>query len=196
MIKFDNKLTIRGSMKPVIAIYGPCGSGKSYLLTKVCNSYLLNEKTFTLNIKDMFISMANLLSDDFKRMGYELTEADMKHLCLLIGRFGEERVSSMIWTDQWVNQVRQISDWVINDGIRTKMNFDGLYKVAETRPVILLKLNVSESVRRSRLGPRFRENDVFDNIEKPATLPPNFKWVELDEGWDLIDLKDVFKEYL
>jgi len=183
-------------MKPVIAIYGPCGSGKSYLLTKISNSYLLNERVRTLNIKDMFIAMANVLSDDFGKMGYELSEADMKHLCLLIGRYGEERLSPMIWTDQWVSQTKQINDWIVNDGIRTKMNLDGLYKVAESRPVILLKLNVSESVRRCRLGPKFRENDVFDNVEKPANLPANFKWVELSEGWDLSDLKEVFKEYL
>jgi len=183
-------------MKPVIAIYGPCGSGKSYLLKKISESYLLNEKVHTINIKDMFISIADKVGADFDKMGYPLNEADIKHLCLLLGRFGEERLSPMIWTDQWVEHTKTVSDWIVNDGIRTTMNFEGLYKVAETRPVILFKLNVSESVRRCRLGPKFRENDVFDNVNRPSQLPDNFKWVELGEGWDLSDLKDVFKEYL
>jgi len=186
-------------MKPVIALHGPCGSGKSFLAETINKTILLKEEVAFLNIKDMFLHLAKHLALDFDNMGYPLSEADMKHLCLLIGKFGEERLHKDIWTTQWVNKVSQLGDvWVINDGIRTEMNLEGLIKIAKAgRPVIFFKLNASESVRRARLGPKYRENDVFTSLEKSAhKLPPQFNWVELHEDWNISDIKGIFEEYL
>lgn len=184
-------------MKPVIALHGPCGSGKSFLAETINKTILLKEEVAFLNIKDMFLHLAKHLALDFENMGYPFSEADMKHMCLLLGRFGEERLHKDIWTTQWVRKASQLDSWIINDGIRTEMNLEGLIKLANTgRPVIFFKLNTSESVRRARLGPKYRENDVFTSLEKPASLPSSFKWVELHEDWNISDIKGVFEEYL
>jgi hypothetical protein len=143
--------------------------------------------------------IANLLVEQYKGMGYELNESQKKQLLLSVSTYGELYVDDMIWTKEWVKSVNSHqNNWVITDDIRTEYNIRGLLTLAETRPVIVFKLDVSEGIRRSRLGSKYRENGGYTErlLEKPEILKPNFKWVDLSEEWTIPDIKNILKEYL
>ncbi len=185
---------------PVLGITGLQGSGKTYLTTAISNMILSpNHKIKTTNIKSTFSSIADSIAIQYKEMGYDLNEAQRKQLLLSVSTYGELHVDEMIWTNQWIKGVlASPDDWVITDDIRTEYNVSGLIMLAETRPVIVFQLDVSEGVRRSRLGNKYRENGGYTErlLEAPEQMPGSMKWVKLTEDWNLSDIKNAMKEYL
>jgi hypothetical protein len=186
--------------KPLIGIHGLQGSGKTYLTTTILNMILPpSQKTKTTNIKGTFTPIADAVVHKYKEMGYDLNEAQRKQLLLSVSTYGELFVDEMIWTNEWVKSVLESPEsWVITDDIRTEYNIRGLVSIAESRPVIVFRLDVSESVRRQRLGNKYRENGGYTEklLESPSNMPANMKWVNLAEDWTLLDIKNAMKEYI
>jgi thymidylate kinase len=187
------------SITPVIGIHGLQGSGKTYLTTIISNMILSpNHKIKMTNIKSTFMPIADVITHQYKEMGYELNESQRKQLLLSVSTFGELYVNEMIWTKEWVKAVNASPDsWIITDDIRTGYNITGLLELAKTRPVIVFRLDVPECVRRSRLGNKYRENGGYTEklLEAPAPTK-NLKWVNLSEDWTLTDIKNAMKEYV
>lgn len=190
--------TTLNKINPVIGIHGLQGSGKTYLTNIISTMILKPNESELLNIKSSFMPIVEDVVRGYKEIGYELDAAQMKQLCLSVSTFGEIYVDDMIWTNEWVRKVSCKHKWIINDGIRTNFNLMGLNSLSEIRPVIIFKLDVPESVRRSRLGNKYRENGGYTEVllEKPEKLPENFTWVELTEDWTINDIKDAMRKYL
>lgn len=186
------------SEKPIIAIHGLQGSGKTYLVNTIITMLLPStEKYKYINIKSTFMALADLLTDQYKSMGYELNEAQRKQLLLGVSTFGEQHVDEMIWTKAWVRAASLTGDIVVVDDIRTEFNIRGLREISEIRPVILFKLDVPEEIRRRRLGPKWRDNGGYTEVlmKRPSDLPKNFQWIELTEDWTLSDIKKHLGEF-
>lgn len=185
------------SIKPVIAIHGLQGSGKTFLYNHL--SQVLSDQPHKLiNIKSTFAPVVDAAVDAFSRLGYDLDVALLKQLQLRLSTFGEHYLSESIWTDIFVRNVSEFDGWAIADDIRTRFNIKGLRTIALTRPVILFTLDVPEETRRKRLGSAYRENGSYTErlVEKPANLPDNFAWVDLGENWSPETINQALKDYL
>ena len=180
-------------MKPIIAVHGLQGSGKTFLINTI-KKYVLHSQSHLcvdINIKASFAKLVNANVEVYKSMGIKLNDKQMKQLLLSVSTFGETQIDKNIWTDEYIRNVGCWNGYIFTDDIRTDFNIDGLIKISEIRPVVLFKLDVSESVRRDRLGDKYRENAGYTEVlkVKPSNLPSNFTWVELGEDWSLCDIK-------
>lgn len=184
-------------MKPVICIHGLQGSGKSYLINYIKNDILKNIDTKEINIKSTFIPLVNMICKFYESMGRKLTEAQCKKLMLNESTYGEMVVDKNIWTDEWKKSISLFPHSIILvDDIRTTFNLDGLLSL--NRPVILFKLDVSEDIRRYRLGDKWRDNGGYTEelLKKPEELPENFKWIELGSDWKKGDIVSIMESCL
>lgn len=179
--------------KPVIAIHGLQGSGKTYLVNTITSMIIPNGTVAKpINIKGTFQPIAKMVTDYYKSIGYELNEGQMKQLLLSISTYGEKHVDEMIWTKTWVNSVSMNPDvYVLTDDIRTQFNIRGLRQLAEIRKVVLFSLDVPEDIRRRRLGNKWRDNGGYTEVlmDRPSDLPENFHWVNLNEDWTITEVK-------
>lgn len=150
-------------MKSIVAICGLQGSGKTTHAAKLME---LLPNVSSLNIKSSFAPLADcvaeILSDDHN---ITLTKTAEKQLMLAVSTWGEMHVDEMIWSNIYTRkalyelELRDI-DVVLTDDIRTKYNIQALKKLAIGYNVIVVKLNASEEVRKSRC-PTWRANGSY-----------------------------------
>ncbi len=184
--------------RPVVGIHGLQGSGKTYLLKKIMEELNFGFiRTSYINIKGTFSPIVETVHQEFLKMGYNLDEAQMKKLILAISTYGEMNVDTRIWTKKWISDISYYPDNVVLlDDVRTTFNLDGLLSL--DRPVVLFKLDVSEEIRRERLGNNWRDNGGYTEqlLEKPENLPENFTWIDLKEDWSLKEVIKAVEAYL
>lgn len=185
--------------KPLICIHGLQGSGKTYL-TKKIEELILEPKEIIpkyVNIKSTFMPIVDMVQDYYAELGYPLDEAQRKQLMLAQSTYGEMYIDTKIWTKIWTTKTNKYpSDVILVDDIRTEYNLNGL--LALDRPVVLFKLDVSEEVRKSRLGDKWRNNGGYTEklLTRPEELPSEFEWIELKESWDMEVVQKAIGKYL
>lgn len=184
-------------MKPIICIHGLQGSGKTYLIKTIKDTILGTNSSRYINIKSTFMPLVDMVKNYYELMGYTLSEAQRKKLMLAQSTYGETCIDEDIWTKKWIDNINEHpEDIILVDDIRTEYNLKGLLSM--TRPIILFKLDVSEGIRRERLGDKWRDNGGYTEqlLSRPKVLPPNFDWIELNEEWGISIIKNALGKYI
>lgn len=176
---------------PVVALHGLQGSAKSSVAEFLSHRLALYGFNVVIqNVKSSFVQPAEeILAELLKSMesnaylrSKEVTIETRKQLYLALSTWGERFLDPMIWSSLFMEKLKYSkSHWSIADDIRTEMNIKALIQLSEHRPVYLLRLLASESVRRERVS-IWRENGGYTEVlqPKPDKLPPNFIWVDIN----------------